>query len=124
MRLDPVRRCANGSRVTIVRDYHMIRNNNFYLSNRSAIPASAVRPQSKQSESPGRSEPGVPMSGPIADQPELQRIIEDLRHLPGALLPILHAVQERFGFIDGAAVPIIAEALNLSRAEVHGVLTF
>ena len=64
------------------------------------------------------------MSGPIADQPELQRIIEDLRHLPGALLPILHAVQERFGFVDDAAVPVIAEALNLSRAEVHGVITF
>jgi formate dehydrogenase subunit gamma len=64
------------------------------------------------------------MSGPIADQPELQRIIEDLRRLPGALLPILRAVQERFGFIDDAAVPVIAEALNLSRAEVHGVITF
>ena len=64
------------------------------------------------------------MSGPIADQPELQRIIDDLRHLPGALLPILHAVQGRFGFIDDTAVPVIAEALNLSRAEVHGVLTF
>jgi len=64
------------------------------------------------------------MSGRIADQPELQRIIEDLRHLPGALLPILHAVQERFGCIEDAAVPVIAEALNLSRAEVHGVITF
>ena len=64
------------------------------------------------------------MSGQIADQPELQRIIEDLRHMPGALLPILHAVQERFGFIEDAAVPVIAEALNLSRAEVHGVITF
>ena len=64
------------------------------------------------------------MSGPTADQPELQQIINDLRHQPGALLPILHAVQERFGFIDDAAVPVIAEALNLSRAEVHGVLTF
>ena len=64
------------------------------------------------------------MSGPIADQPELQRIIDDLRHQPGALLPILHAVQERFGFINDAAVPVIAEALNLSRAEVHVVVTF
>lgn len=42
----------------------------------------------------------------------------------GATLPILHALQERFGYVDRAAVPMIAEALNLSRAEVHGVVTF
>lgn len=42
----------------------------------------------------------------------------------GALLPILHAVQHRVGWVPASAVPIIAEALNLSRAEVHGVLTF
>ena len=43
---------------------------------------------------------------------------------PGALLPILHAVQETFGYIDRRAVPVIAEVLNLTRAEVHGVVTF
>lgn len=43
---------------------------------------------------------------------------------PGALLPILHAIQDDLGFVPGGAVPIIAKALNLSRAEVHGVLTF
>src|SRR3546814_7487873 len=37
---------------------------------------------------------------------------------------LLHALQEEFGFIDDAAVPHIAEALNLSRADVHGVITF
>ena len=42
----------------------------------------------------------------------------------GALLPILHALQHAFGFIPTEAVPIIAGALNLSRAEVHGVATF
>lgn len=42
----------------------------------------------------------------------------------GALLPLLHALQEEFGHIDPSAVPLIAEALNLSRAEVHGVLSF
>jgi formate dehydrogenase subunit gamma len=42
----------------------------------------------------------------------------------GAMLPILHALQETFGYVDRAAVPMIAEALNVSRAEVHGVLTF
>ncbi len=42
----------------------------------------------------------------------------------GALLPILHAVQAAFGYIPEPAVPMIADALNLSRAEVHGVVTF
>ena len=42
----------------------------------------------------------------------------------GATLPILHALQERFGYVDRATVPMIADALNLSRAEVHGVVTF
>ena len=42
----------------------------------------------------------------------------------GALLPILHALQEAFGHIPDAGVPMVAEALNLSRAEVHGVVTF
>jgi formate dehydrogenase subunit gamma len=44
--------------------------------------------------------------------------------MSGALLSILHALQDRFGYIDPAAVPLIADALNLSRAEVHGVVTF
>ena len=43
---------------------------------------------------------------------------------PGALLPILHALQHAFGHVPDAAVPIVAQALNLSRADVHGVLTF
>jgi formate dehydrogenase subunit gamma len=44
--------------------------------------------------------------------------------LEGPLLPILHAVQADFGFIPQDALPIIAKALNLSRAEVHGVMSF
>ena len=43
---------------------------------------------------------------------------------PGAMLPILHALQACFGSIDDAAIPEIAEALNLSRAEVLGVVSF
>jgi len=43
---------------------------------------------------------------------------------PGAALPILHALQERFGYIDDTAIPAIAEALNVSRAEVLGVVSF
>lgn len=42
----------------------------------------------------------------------------------GGLLPILHAIQDQLGFIPADATPIIAKALNLSRAEVHGVITF
>ena len=42
----------------------------------------------------------------------------------GALLPILHDLQETFGYIPEPAVPLVAQALNLSRAEVHGVVTF
>jgi formate dehydrogenase subunit gamma len=53
----------------------------------------------------------------------LPRILE-LQRLPGALLPILHALQEEFGYIDKAAIPLVAEALNLSHAEVHGVISF
>ncbi len=44
--------------------------------------------------------------------------------LEGPLLPILHAVQHAFGYVPEDAVPIIANVLNLSRAEVHGVVTF
>ena len=43
---------------------------------------------------------------------------------PGALLPILHDVQDALGYIPAEAVPAIAKGLNLSRAEVHGVITY
>jgi formate dehydrogenase subunit gamma len=42
----------------------------------------------------------------------------------GPLLPVLHALQETFGYVDPRAVPLVAKALNLSRADVFGVLTF
>jgi formate dehydrogenase subunit gamma len=42
----------------------------------------------------------------------------------GATLPILHALQAEFGHVPQAAIPLVAQALNLSRAEVHGVVTF
>src|SRR5271163_4311214 len=44
--------------------------------------------------------------------------------LPGALLPICHAVQQALGFVPKDAVPLVARELNLSIADVHGVLTF
>jgi formate dehydrogenase subunit gamma len=51
-------------------------------------------------------------------------LIDSAKDTPGALLPILHMLQETFGYIDRGAEPLIAEALNISRAEVHGVVTF
>lgn len=54
----------------------------------------------------------------------VQEIIANLKDRPGALLPILHGVQDRLGYIPAETVPDIAAALNLSRAEVHGVISF
>ncbi|GEK48495.1 formate dehydrogenase subunit gamma [Bisbaumannia pacifica] len=54
----------------------------------------------------------------------IQAEIDALKHKPGALLPILHALQDRFGFIPEAAVPLIADSLGQTRAEVHGVIGF
>lgn len=54
----------------------------------------------------------------------LQSLVNNHVDLPGALLPMLHAIQDEFGHVPQQAVPIIAKGLNLSRAEVHGVITF
>ena len=51
-------------------------------------------------------------------------IIAGLTRLEGATLPMLHALQDEFGYVDPQAVPLIAEALNLSRAEIHGAISF
>jgi formate dehydrogenase subunit gamma len=58
------------------------------------------------------------------DHDRAEEIIEANRHLDGAALPILHALQHEFGYVDRGAEPLIAHALNLSRAEVHGVVSF
>ncbi|RXZ32695.1 formate dehydrogenase subunit gamma [Oxalobacteraceae bacterium CAVE-383] len=63
------------------------------------------------------------MQQPV-DMAAIQAIITSHLTLPGALLPILHAVQEKVGFIPSESVPMIASGLNLSRAEVHGVVSF
>lgn len=54
----------------------------------------------------------------------IAQICEEHRGLDGPLLPILHAVQGEFGCVDAGAERAIAQALNLSRAEVHGVVSF
>lgn len=53
-----------------------------------------------------------------------EAICDGLVNLEGPLLPILHAVQAEFGHIPKEAQPVIAEAVNISRAEIHGVITF
>lgn len=55
---------------------------------------------------------------------DIEAIIAAAAQQPGALLPILHALQDRFGHVPQAALAPIAAALNLSRAELHGVLSF
>ena len=51
-------------------------------------------------------------------------LIQAHQHAAGAILPILHALQDAFGCVPEEAIPLIADALNLSRAEVHGVVSF
>lgn len=51
-------------------------------------------------------------------------VISEMKSLEGPLIPILHGIQEEFGYVPQESLPIIAEALNISRAEVHGVFTF
>ena len=53
-----------------------------------------------------------------------QALIDRKRDTPGATLPILHDLQEKFGYIDDAAIPLIADALNISKAETLGVISF
>lgn len=55
---------------------------------------------------------------------EAARIIAEYSHLDGALLPMLHALHETFGYLPEAVTPMIGEALNQTRAEIHGVISF
>jgi formate dehydrogenase subunit gamma len=64
------------------------------------------------------------MSNDILDGAPLKAILARHASMRGALLPLLHALQDEIGWIPDALVPEIADALNISRAEVHGVITF
>jgi formate dehydrogenase subunit gamma len=59
-----------------------------------------------------------------AAREQIDAIVGRFKGQPGPLLLVLHAVQDALGYIPPEAVPVIAEGLNLSRAEVHGVVTF
>jgi formate dehydrogenase subunit gamma len=58
------------------------------------------------------------------DKAAIALIASELKDQPGALLPILRRIQDELGYIPDESVPVIADVLNLSRAEVHGVVTF
>ena len=65
------------------------------------------------------------MSGRLAFDLDLARTLIDRKcDTPGAALPILHDLQEQFGYIDDATIPLIADALNISKAETLGVISF
>ncbi|MGS0742153.1 formate dehydrogenase subunit gamma [Glaciimonas sp. GG7] len=75
---------------------------------------------------------GVKVPSKVAIKPEtsaenkaqVAAIIVELKTMPGAMLPILHAIQEAVGYVPSDIVPLIAEQLNVSRAEVHGVISY
>ena len=58
------------------------------------------------------------------DETRGAEIVAEHSHVEGGTLVILHALQEAFGYVPEAAIPMIASSLNLSRAEVYGVFTF
>lgn len=62
---------------------------------------------------------------PVAwDNDYARSVLVEHEGQPGALLPMLHALQEVFGYVDPQAVPVLAEVLNVSKADVYGVISF
>lgn len=66
----------------------------------------------------------MPQSPIPPSDAEITDLIAPFLALEGPLLPILHAIQARFGHVPASAQPLIASALNISKAEVHGVVSF
>jgi formate dehydrogenase subunit gamma len=60
----------------------------------------------------------------VTESETVHRIVAEMKGRPGPLLEVLHAIQTALGYVPDSAVPLVAEGLNLSRAEVHGVVTF
>ena len=55
---------------------------------------------------------------------EIQQAIAPHAQLPGAMLPVLHAIQDRFGYIPANAIALVASELRVSKAEVEGIISF
>lgn len=64
------------------------------------------------------------MGSSQTEQQTIAALVDQYRDLPGGLLPLLHAVQAEIGHVPDSAIATIAKGLNLSRAEVHGVISF
>ena len=64
------------------------------------------------------------MDTKLAEKAAVEEAIAALKSVEGPLLPILHEIQDRVGHVPRTSIPIVADALHLSRAEVHGVVTF
>jgi formate dehydrogenase subunit gamma len=60
----------------------------------------------------------------LTQEEQISSIIDRYRAVPGGLMPLLHEVQHAFGHVPPGSVAAIARGMNLSRAEVHGVITF
>jgi formate dehydrogenase subunit gamma len=97
------------------------------LTGRDAVRIVADDAPSRRARNHG----SLPLSGPLAETPSADAVEQAVdaalsrhRGRPGALLPLLHDVQDSLGHIPDTAVPKLAQALNLSRAEVHGVVTY
>jgi len=71
---------------------------------------------------PLRVEPGSDL--PAEERAAVLAAVQEHRQSQGALLPVLHGIQDRLGWVPPRTVPLVAFELNLSRAEVHGVLSF
>jgi formate dehydrogenase subunit gamma len=67
---------------------------------------------------------GMELPNDAAAQEDIRAIIRRHAHREGAMLPILHAIQADYGWISEATIRTVAHELNLSRAEVHGVVSF
>ncbi|MEX2519706.1 MAG: formate dehydrogenase subunit gamma [Paracoccaceae bacterium] len=66
----------------------------------------------------------MPRETPQPTTDDLKALIDSRLHLEGPLLPILHAIQSHFGHVPQSALPLIADALNITKAEAHGVVSF
>jgi len=64
------------------------------------------------------------LNPPVWQVEDISSIVDAMKDKLGALLPILHAVQDKLGYIPPESLPLLAQGLNLSRAEVHGVVSF
>lgn len=64
------------------------------------------------------------VNAPAPTAEDIRAVITPLTSLEGPLLPMLHALQDVYGYVPQECVPVLADVLNLGRAEVHGVISF